>query len=102
MKRDKILVTEILNYNTIINMLKKSLFILSASCMMYACTSTGEQNPFLSEFQTPEGVPPFDQIKLEHYEPAFMKGIEEQNARIQAIIDNTDEPTFDNVIVALD
>ena len=83
-------------------MLKKSLFILSASCMMYACTSTGEQNPFLSEFQTPEGVPPFDQINLEHYEPAFMKGIEEQNARIQTIIDNAEAPTFDNVIVALD
>lgn len=83
-------------------MLKKSLIILAASSMIYSCASTGEGNPFLSEFQTPEGVPPFDQIKLEHYEPAFMKGIEEQNARIQAIIDNAEAPTFENVIVALD
>jgi flagellar biosynthesis GTPase FlhF len=56
----------------------------------------------LTEFQTPNGVPPFDKIKLEHYEPAFQKGIEEQNANIQAIIDNTEAPTFENVIVALD
>ena len=83
-------------------MLKKSLIILAASSMIYSCASTGEGNPFLSEYQTPEGVPPFDQIKLEHYEPAFMKGIEEQNARIQAIIDNAEAPTFENVIVALD
>ena len=82
-------------------MLKKSLLILAASGMMYSCTSP-ESNPFLSDFQTPEGVPPFDQIKLEHYEPAFLKGIEEQNQRIQAIIDNAEEPDFENVIVALD
>ena len=83
-------------------MLKKSLIILAASCMMYSCATQTEQNPFLTEFQTPFGVPPFDQIKLEHYEPAFMQGIEEQNANIQAIIDNAEAPTFDNVIVALD
>ena len=41
-----------------------------------------ETNPFLTEFQTEHGVPPFDKIKLEHYEPAFLKGIEEQNANI--------------------
>ena len=70
--------------------------------MMYSCATQTDSNPFLSEFQTPNGVPPFDQIKLEHYEPAFMKGIDEQNDNIQAIIDNPDAPTFENVIVALD
>lgn len=70
--------------------------------MMYSCATQTESNPFLTEFQTPNGVPPFDKIKLEHYEPAFQKGIEEQNANIQAIIDNTEAPTFENVIVALD
>ncbi len=69
---------------------------------MYSCATQTESNPFLTEFQTPNGVPPFDKIKLEHYEPAFQKGIEEQNANIQAIIDNTEAPTFENVIVALD
>lgn len=70
--------------------------------MMYSCTTQTETNPFLTEFQTPYGVPPFDQIKLEHYEPAFMKGIDEQNANIQAITSNAEAPTFDNVIVAFD
>lgn len=69
---------------------------------MYSCTTQTETNPFLIEFQTPYGVPPFDQIKLEHYEPAFMKGIDEQNANIQAITSNAEAPTFDNVIVAFD
>ena len=83
-------------------MIKKSILILAASCMMYFCTTQTETNPFLTEFQTPYGVPPFDQIKLEHYEPAFMKGIDEQNANIQAITSNAEAPTFDNVIVAFD
>lgn len=83
-------------------MIKKSILILAASCMMYSCATQTETNPFLTEFQTPYGVPPFDQIKLEHYEPAFMKGIDEQNANIQAIIDNAETPTFDNVIAAFD
>lgn len=83
-------------------MIKKSILILAASCMMYSCTTQTETNPFLTEFQTPYSVPPFDQIKLEHYEPAFMKGIDEQNANIQAITSNAEAPTFDNVIVAFD
>lgn len=83
-------------------MLKKSILILAASCMMYSCATKTDNNPFLSEFQTPNGVPPFDKIKLEHYEPAFQKGMEEQNSNIQAIIDNTETPSFENVIAALD
>ena len=69
---------------------------------MYSCTTRTESNPFFTEFQTPNGIPPFDKIKLEHYEPAFLKGIEEQNARIQAIIDTPEAPGFENVIVAFD
>ena len=83
-------------------MFKKCIFILATSCMMYSCTTQTETNPFLTEFQTEHGVPPFDKIKLEHYEPAFLKGIEEQNANIDAIVDNSEAPTFENVIVALD
>lgn len=83
-------------------MFKKCIFILATSCMMYSCTTQTETNPFLTEFQTEHGVPPFDKIKLEHYEPAFLKGIEEQNANIDAIVNNPEAPTFENVIVALD
>lgn len=83
-------------------MFKKCIFILATSCMMYSCTTQTETNPFLTEFQTEHGVPPFDKIRLEHYEPAFLKGIEEQNANIDAIVDNSEAPTLENVIVALD
>ena len=61
-------------------MIKKTLTILAASCMMYSCTTKTESNPFFTEFQTEYGVPSFDKIKLEHYEPAFLKGIEEQKS----------------------
>lgn len=70
--------------------------------MMYSCATQTETNPFLTEFQTEHGVPPFDKIRLEHYEPAFLKGIEEQNANIDAIVNNSEAPTFENVIVAFD
>lgn len=70
--------------------------------MMYSCTPKAEQNPFFNEFETQYGVPPFDQIKLEHYDPAFKKGMEEQMANIDAIINNEEAPTFENTIVALD
>lgn len=83
-------------------MLKKTLTILALSCMMYSCTTKTVTNPFFTEFQTERGVPPFDKIELEHYEPAFLKGMEEQNQLIQAIIDNPEAATFENTIVALD
>ena len=83
-------------------MIRKTLTILAASCMMYSCGTKTESNPFFTEFQTEYGVPSFDKIKLEHYEPAFLKGIEEQNQNIQAIIASPEVPTFDNTIVALD
>ena len=41
-------------------MFKKGILISAASCMMYSCANQTESNPFLTEFQTPNGVPPFD------------------------------------------
>lgn len=84
--------------------MKNKLMILVVACsMMYSCTTPSKtDNPFLTEFQTQFGVPPFDAIKLEHYQPAFDAGIKEQTENIKAIVDNQAEPTFDNVIVALD
>lgn len=69
-------------------MIKKTLTLLAVSCMMYSCATKTESNPFFAEFQTEYGVPSFDKIKLEHYEPAFLKGIEEQNQNIEAIIES--------------
>ena len=82
-------------------MIKKTFIILAVSCMIYSCKTEKESNPFLTEFKTEYGVPPFDKIKMEHYEPAFVAGIEEQNKNIQAIIDCKDAPTFDNTILTL-
>jgi peptidyl-dipeptidase Dcp len=59
-------------------------------------------NPFFSEYQTPFQVPPFNEIKLEHYLPAIEAGISDQLAEIKAITDNKEEPTFDNTILAFD
>jgi peptidyl-dipeptidase Dcp len=70
--------------------------------MMCACNNQTTQNPFFEPFATQYGEADFSKISTADYEPAFMKGIEQQNAEIQAIIDNTDEPTFDNTILALD
>lgn len=78
--------------------MKKSFFAL-ALIMTVACTS---QNPFLQEWDTPYGIPPFDRIEECHYIPAVKAGIEQQNAEIQAIIDNPEAPSFENTIVALD
>ena len=74
------------------------------SCMVCACgqQAADTDNPFLSEFETPYGTPDFNRIKVEHYEPAFLKGIKQQNEEIKAIVENPDEPSFENTIVALD
>ena len=74
-----------------------------------SCTSKPEQkaevespNPFLSEYTTPFQVPPFDQIKNEHYMPAFEAGIKEQQAEVEAICNNAEPATFENTILPFD
>ncbi len=72
------------------------------AAMTCGCSSTKTDNPLLMEWDTPFNVPPFEQIKAEHYLPAFEQGIAESKAGIDAIVNNTEEPTFENTIVALD
>jgi len=59
-------------------------------------------NPFFLTYQTPYQVPPFDLIKNEHFKPALLEGIKQQEAEILAITSNRENPTFDNTIVALE
>ncbi|NNE06405.1 MAG: M3 family metallopeptidase [Xanthomonadales bacterium] len=59
-------------------------------------------NPFMHEWDTPFGIPPFEKIRDEHYKPAFDAGIEELRAEIAAIRNNPEPPTFENTIVALE
>ena len=84
--------------------MKNLIFAAAMSCMVCACgqQAADTDNPFLTEFQTPYGTPDFNRIKVEHYEPAFLKGIEQQNQEIKAIVENAEAPTFENTIVALD
>lgn len=87
--------------------MKKTLLAAGLAVVLGACSSSkngGEEvmNPFFTEYATPFGVPPFEQIHASHYKPALLKGMEEQMAEIQAIINNQEEANFENTIAALD
>lgn len=87
--------------------MRKTLVIAGMALSLMACSGNKEKsadavNPFFTEYATPFGVPPFDEIKLEHYKPAFLKGMEEQAKEIDAIINARSMPDFENTIVALD
>ena len=60
------------------------------------------ENPFFNEYKTPFNVPPFEEIKEEYYLPAFKEGIKENQKEINAIIKNSEKPTFKNTIEALE
>ena len=79
--------------------MKKIFTILAIALAMTACNRT---NPFLTEWDTPYGIPPFDQIRTSDYIPALKAGIEQQNAEIEAIVSNPDAPTFENTIAPLE
>ncbi len=63
---------------------------------------TDLSNPFLKSYETPFEVPPFDQIRFEHYKPAYEEALIQHNKEIDAIADNAESPDFENTIVALD
>lgn len=72
---------------------------LSMAGIFTACTS---ENPFFTEWKTPYGVPPFDQIKNAHFIPAYEEAFIQLQSDVDRIVANADAPTFDNTIVALD
>lgn len=59
-------------------------------------------NPFMQEWDTPFNVPPFDKIDTSDYIPAFEEGMRQQNAEIDSIINNSEDPTFENTILAME
>jgi peptidyl-dipeptidase Dcp len=77
-------------------------FIFSPAALAGAAAEETVDNPFFSEYDTPFGAPPFEEIRNEHYLPAFEKGIEEEKAEIEAIATNPGPPTFENTIEALE
>ena len=56
-------------------------------------------NPFFEPYGTPHDTAPFDRIKLEHFEEAFLEGIRRDNEQIEKTINNPEKPTFDNTII---
>ena len=79
--------------------MKKVLVFTLAAMTMMACNN---QNPLLVEQDTPYGVPAFDKVELRHYMPALKAAIASAQAEIDAIVNNPEEPTFENTLVALD
>ena len=67
-----------------------------------SCTEEKTMNPFLTEYDTPYQIPPFEKIEDKHYLPAFMKGMEKQIEEVNAIANNKETPTFENTIVEME
>ena len=80
----------------------KKIFIVMAFVSLAVTVSAQKSNPFMQEWDTPYGVPPFDKIKTEHYLPAFEAGMKQQMAEIKAITNNKQAPTFENTILAFE
>ncbi len=72
--------------------------ILGTSCK----NKNNMDNPFFGEWNTPYNIPDFEKIKPEHYMPAFEEGMKRQKAEIDAIVNNSEAPTFENTIEALE
>jgi peptidyl-dipeptidase Dcp len=80
-------------------------FLIPGILILNACNKpdkTDSSNPFFVQWDTPFGVPPFDKIKNKHYLPAFKEAIRQDNAEIRIIVNNSEEPTFENTILPLD
>lgn len=60
------------------------------------------QNPFFLKYNTPHETAPFNEIRLEDYEEAFVEGIRRDNEQLDKIINNPDKPTFDNTLISKD
>ena len=82
-------------------MKKQIITFVMAAAMLGGCNSI-ENNPLVNQGETPYGTPEFSKIKIEHYMPAFQHALAEARAEIDAIVNNQEEPTFENTIVAME
>lgn len=82
--------------------MKKLLFLLIPVGMMLSCTQSEKPNPFFEQWDTPFGTPPFHLIEDHHFIPAYEEAIKQNNAEIEAIVNNAEEPNFENTILAYD
>jgi len=94
--------------------MKKGLLVFFALGLLVSCSeeekvntsvkneSVMVENPILKEWNTPFGMPPFDKISSTDYLPAFKEAIKIHDEELAAIYNSTDEPTFENTILALE
>ena len=84
----------------------RKLFLISALLLIVGCQQQSNMdpniNPFFQEWNTAYEVPPFMDIKDEHYMPAYQKGMEENLSEIDVIVNNPEAPTFANTIEELE
>ncbi len=82
-------------------MKKTILILLVVMVAMWSCTQQAtNENPLLAQWDTPYGVPPFEKVKIEHFAPAFEEAMKQHKAEMEAILSNTEEPTYKNAIEA--
>ena len=84
---------------------KKIFFNLLLISLLFSCKNQmpmDKSNPLLNQFNTPHGTVPFNEIKMEHFMPAFLAAMELGRAEINEIANNKKSPTFENTIVALE
>ena len=60
------------------------------------------ENPFYRNYKTQFQIPPFSEIEEKHFMPAFIEGMEKHNNEIEQIIQNSEKPSFENVIIAME
>ena len=81
----------------------KKLMLIAALALVVWSPADAQNNPILQKrYKTPYEIPPFEILTIDNYREGMLKGMEENKKEIQAIVDCPDEPTFENVIVALD
>lgn len=78
------------------------IFIMQSNAQNNKIKTSGEENPFFKEWNTPYQTPPFSKIKTSHYLPAFEFAIKEAYRDMEVIKQNSEKPTFGNTIVAID
>ncbi len=81
--------------------MKKNIIVLLILVFMASCIKQDE-NPFLTSYDTPFGVPPFHLIENSHFMPAFKEGIKQHEKDIASIINNSESANFENTIAAID
>lgn len=81
--------------------MKRLILSLSATVFILMATSCNT-NPLLETWNTPFGIPPFEKVTIDDYQPAVLYALKVHQEEMDAIINNPDQPTFENTILALD